>query len=74
MARAREEVEWSRLSNLMCLIRNVNILDAQKTKPSKPSDFNPYARNLKAQDQDDGFAAAKEVARQAGAFDGGISE
>ncbi len=72
MARAKEEAEWNRLSNLLCLIRNVNIWDSQKTKPSKPSDFNPYAREAKI--EDDGFSAAKEVARQAGAFNGGISE
>ncbi len=73
MGVAKEEAEWNRLSNLMCLIRNVNIWDSTKTKASKPSDFNPYARGRK-EDHDDGFAAAKELARQAGAFNGGISE
>jgi hypothetical protein len=73
MVRGKEEAEWNRLSNLLCLIRNVNLW-GDNAKPSKPSDFNPFAKDIEKQLQDDGFAAAKEVARQAGAFSERISE
>ena len=44
MARAREEVEWGRLSNLMALIRNVvvGIVDG-KARIIEPHQFNPFS-------------------------------
>jgi len=43
MAEAHERSEWSRTSALLALIANAH-RDAKKTRPFKPSDFDPYAR------------------------------
>jgi hypothetical protein len=42
MAEARGRDEWARTSALMALIANVN-RDPRKSRPFKPSDFDPYA-------------------------------
>ncbi len=43
MAEARERSEWSRTSAMLALIANAH-RDAKRTRPFKPSDFDPYAR------------------------------
>ena len=42
MADARRRDEWSRFSNLLCLLANVN-RDPRKTKAFTPQDFFPFA-------------------------------
>ncbi len=43
MAEARERSDWARTSALLALIANAH-RDAKKTRPFKPSDFDPYGR------------------------------
>lgn len=43
MAEHRERSEWGRTSAILALIANAH-RDAKKTRPFKPSDFDPYAR------------------------------
>jgi hypothetical protein len=43
MAEARERSEWTRTSALLALVANAH-RDAKKTRPFKPSDFDPYAK------------------------------
>jgi hypothetical protein len=43
MAEARERSAWGRTSALLALIANAH-RDARKTRPFKPSDFDPFAR------------------------------
>jgi len=43
MAEARERSGWARTSALLALVANAH-RDAKKTRPFKPSDFDPYAR------------------------------
>lgn len=42
MAEAKSEFEWTLVSHQMALAANA-ARDPKKTKPFKPSDFNPYA-------------------------------
>ena len=41
MAEAKARDEWNRTAALMALTANIN-RDPKKTRPFKPSDFNPY--------------------------------
>lgn len=41
MAEARGRDQWTHTSSVLALIANVN-RDPKKTRPYKPSDFNPY--------------------------------
>jgi len=43
MAEARGRDDWAHTSAILALIANVN-RDPKKTRPFKPSDFDPYAR------------------------------
>ena len=44
MAEARARAAWDRTSLLCALIANAN-RDPKKSRPVKPADFNPYAKN-----------------------------
>ena len=43
MAEARGREAWAHTSAILALIANVN-RDPKRTRPFKPSDFDPYAR------------------------------
>ena len=42
MAEARGRADWARTASLMALVANTN-RDPKKTRPFRPSDFDPYA-------------------------------
>jgi len=42
MAEARARDHWAHTSSILALVANVN-RDPKKTRPFKPSDFDPYA-------------------------------
>jgi len=42
MAEARARADWARTASLMALVANTN-RDPKKTRPFRPSDFDPYA-------------------------------
>ncbi|MBU0717311.1 MAG: hypothetical protein KJ749_03605 [Planctomycetes bacterium] len=42
MAEARGRESWTHTSGILALIANVN-RDPKKTRPFKPSDFDPYS-------------------------------
>jgi len=46
MTEARERSEWARTSTLMALIANAH-RDAKKTRPFKPTDFDPFTQQEK---------------------------
>ncbi len=46
MAKAKGEFEWEQTSSLMALIVNL-VRNPKKTKPAKPSNFNPYKAEVK---------------------------
>ena len=41
MADGRGKAEWGRMSVLLAMLANIN-RDPKKSRPAKPSDFNPY--------------------------------
>lgn len=43
MAEARQRDEWSRTSSVMALVANTQ-RNPKKTRPFRPSDFDPFAR------------------------------
>ncbi|MFI4915584.1 MAG: hypothetical protein ACIAS6_03625 [Phycisphaerales bacterium JB060] len=43
MAEARQHDEWSRTSSVMALVANTQ-RNPKKTRPFRPSDFDPFAR------------------------------
>jgi len=45
MAEARQRSEWARTSTLLALIANAH-RDPKKTRAFKPSDFDPFARQM----------------------------
>ena len=47
MAEARQRESWARTASVMALIANAN-RDPKKTRPFKPSDFDPFARASKS--------------------------
>ena len=59
MAEARSRENWAHTSSLLAMLANVN-RDPKKTKPFKPSDFDPYGSANKS---------AKPVIRKGEDFD-----
>jgi len=49
MAEARGRESWAHTSAILALIANVN-RDPKKTRPFKPSDFDPYSAREKRED------------------------
>jgi len=49
MAEARGRESWARTSAVLALIANVN-RDPKKTRPFKPSDFDPYSAKDRRED------------------------
>jgi hypothetical protein len=47
MAESREREAWGRTASIMMLIANAN-RDPKKTRPFKPSDFDPFAKSGKS--------------------------
>ncbi len=63
MAEARGRESWAHTSALLALIANVN-RDPKKTRPFKPSDFDPYS----ARDRRDAAIEVKDMAFLKDAF------
>ena len=59
MAEARSRENWAHTSSVLAMLANVN-RDPKKTKPFKPSDFDPYGNANKS---------AKPVIRKGEDFD-----
>jgi len=49
MAEARGRADWARTASLMALVANTN-RDPKKTRPFRPSDFDPYASGARSRD------------------------
>ena len=64
MAEARGRESWAHTSAVLALIANVN-RDPKKTRPFKPSDFDPYS----AKDRREEAIEVKDMAILRDAFD-----
>ncbi len=73
MAEARERSGWARMSALLALIANAH-RDAKKTRPFKPSDFDPYARRGESKANDIPALRALFTRRQQGTGNGDQTE
>jgi hypothetical protein len=47
MAEGRQRDEWGRTSSLMAIIAEANRDKKKRSRPFKPSDFNPFAQHVK---------------------------